>query len=70
MRVYVFKYLMINLLIWLFVPTFGQTILWETGAANYLWGGIIIISFLSMYHRYYTKGRELPFNPTIATYFL
>ena len=34
---YVFKYLMINLLIWLFIPTFGQTILWETGAANYLW---------------------------------
>ena len=67
---YVFKYLMINLLIWLFVPTFGQTILWETGAANYLWGGIIIISFLSMYHRYYTKGRELPFNQPLQLIFM
>ncbi|MDB1652746.1 DUF6056 family protein [Enterococcus durans] len=59
---YAFKYFIINVFIWLFVPRFGQTILWETGAANYLWGGFIIISFLSLYHRYYTRGLDLPFH--------
>lgn len=57
-----FKYFLINLFIWLFVPTFGQTILWETGAANYLWGGIIVVSFLFIYHRYYNNNQELSFN--------
>jgi len=36
----------IPLLIWLFNPVFGQTILWVTGSANYLWGSLIILSFL------------------------
>lgn len=46
------KYVMINICIWLFVPTFGQVFLWETGSANYLWGSVIILSFLAIYHRY------------------
>ncbi|EGP5649328.1 hypothetical protein DSH86_02990 [Enterococcus faecium] len=57
-----FKYLMINVVIWLFIPTFGQTILWETGAANYLWGGIIITSVLFIYHSYCYADRLLPFK--------
>ena len=57
-----FKYLMINVVIWLFIPTFGQTILWETGAANYLWEGIIITSVLFIYHRYCYADRLLPLN--------
>ncbi|MEM5667457.1 DUF6056 family protein [Enterococcus faecium] len=57
-----FKYLMINVVIWLFIPTFGQTILWETGAANYLWGGIIITSVLFIYHRYCYENKLLPFK--------
>lgn len=62
---FIFKYLLINVFLWLFVPAFGQTILWETGAANYLWGGIIVVSFLFIYHRYYEKEKELPFNTII-----
>lgn len=39
----------INILIWFFQPAFGQTLLWITGSANYLWGTLIIISFLYFY---------------------
>lgn len=39
----------INLLIWFFQPAFGSTILWITGSANYLWGTLIILSFLFPY---------------------
>lgn len=38
-----------NLLIWLFQPAFGSTILWLTGSANYLWCTLIIILFLTPY---------------------
>lgn len=67
---YSFKYFLINVFLWLFVPAFGQTILWETGAANYLWGGIIVASFLFLYHRYYEKEQELSFNPIVNSILL
>jgi len=67
---YSFKYFLINVFLWLFVPAFGQTILWETGAANYLWGGIIVVSFLFLYHRYYEKEQELSFNPIVNSILL
>lgn len=41
----------INILIWFFQPAFAQTILWITGSANYLWGTLIIISFLYFFCR-------------------
>lgn len=36
----------ILLLIWNFIPVFGQTTLWLTGACNYLWGTVLILLFL------------------------
>lgn len=42
-------FFIINMLIWFFQPAFAQTILWITGSANYLWGGLIILSFLYIY---------------------
>lgn len=42
-------YLLINLLIWMFGVVFRQTVLWETGACNYLWGSTIILAFLTLY---------------------
>lgn len=42
----------INFLIFFFTPAFGSTILWITGSANYLWGTLIIISFLIPFVRY------------------
>ncbi|MCL2539748.1 MAG: DUF6056 family protein [Oscillospiraceae bacterium] len=32
-----------------FIPVFGQTVLWLTGACNYLWGTTIILAFLLPY---------------------
>lgn len=43
----VFAYLLINLFIWTFAVSFAQTILWETGACNYLWGSTIIMGYIS-----------------------
>lgn len=40
---------LINLGIWFFIPSFGDTILWTTGSANYLWGTSIILCFLLPY---------------------
>ena len=42
-------YLLINLLLWMFGVVFRQTVLWETGACNYLWGSVIIMSFVTLY---------------------
>lgn len=44
------RYIFINILIWLFMPRYGQTILWLVGANNYLWGTTIILSFLVPYY--------------------
>ena len=42
-------YLLINLFLWMFGVVFRQTVLWETGACNYLWGSAIIMSFVMLY---------------------
>lgn len=42
-------YLLINLFLWMFGVVFRQTVLWETGACNYLWGCAIIMSFVTLY---------------------
>ena len=36
-------FILVNLLLWLFGVMFSQTVLWETGACNYLWGITIIM---------------------------
>ncbi len=46
-----FRFITIQVLFWLFIPAFGEVFLWETGSANYLWGSLIILSFLYVYHR-------------------
>ena len=46
-----FRFIIIQVLFWLFTPAFGEVFLWETGSANYLWGSLIILSFLYVYHR-------------------
>lgn len=42
-------FILINLLLWMFGVVFRQTVLWETGACNYLWGTAIILSFVTLY---------------------
>jgi hypothetical protein len=49
-------FILINLAVWFFQPVFGDTILWITGAANYLWGTWLILLFLLPYRLY--EGRK------------
>lgn len=37
------------ILSWFFLPVFGETVLWTTGACNYLWGTVLILAFLHPY---------------------
>lgn len=46
-------FFLFSLLIWFAQPAFFATILWKTGAANYLWGTLIILLFLYSYYAYY-----------------
>lgn len=49
-------FILINLAIWFFIPMFGDTVLWITGSANYLWGMTIILAFLLPYRLYEGKS--------------
>lgn len=45
-------FILINLCAWFFQPVIGDTILWLTGAANYLWGTTLVLLFLLPYRLY------------------
>jgi hypothetical protein len=47
----------INLLTWFLVPALVENILWITGSANYLWGTLLILSFLSFYCAAFLSGK-------------
>lgn len=38
--------------LWFFTPNFGLTVLWASGACNYLWCSLIVLLFLLPYKRY------------------
>ena len=43
-----FFFLLVQLGLWLFAVDFEQSVLWETGACNYLWGTTIILLFMTL----------------------
>ncbi|MDL2214943.1 DUF6056 family protein [Dysgonomonas sp. OttesenSCG-928-M03] len=47
--------LCVSLLLWLFIPTYGVTILNTTTSANYLWGTTIILCFIYPYTVYFRR---------------
>lgn len=51
-------FILINMAIWFMQPVFGDTILWITGSANYLWGTLLILLFLLPYRLYEGVGRS------------
>lgn len=51
-------FLTIGLFVWLAVPAFNSTVLWMVGAANYMWGALIVITFLYAYHSYFFSEKE------------
>lgn len=48
-------FILVNCLIWVIQPNIGDTLLWITGSANYLWCTVIILLFLLCY-RLYNNG--------------
>jgi len=47
----------INLLIWFLVPALIENIFWITGSANYLWGTLLILLFISFYCSAFLTGK-------------
>lgn len=45
-------FILMNLAVWFSIPMFGDTVLWITGSANYLWGTSIVLLFLLPYRLY------------------
>lgn len=52
------------MLLFLFLPDFGQTFLWLTGSCNYSWAGVFILLYLLPYYLRYREGKEL--KPSLA----
>lgn len=50
-------YIMINLFAWNFSVEFGQTVLWRSGACNYLWGTTIIMGLVTCY-RFFIESEK------------
>lgn len=59
-------YLLTVCLVFLFVPLFGQTVLWETGSCNYLWTTTIVLHALLPYRLNDTQEK----NPSVIGMFL
>lgn len=53
-----FLYVAIQLFLWFFSVEFGQTILWLSGACNYLWGIVIILGFITLFRIGLKKKQE------------
>jgi hypothetical protein len=45
-KIHPLHFLCVNILLWLFIPHWGQNLLWLTGSCNYLWTSTIILLFL------------------------
>lgn len=50
-----FLFILIQLFMWNFSVDFDQTVLWLGGACNYLWGVMIILSFITLYRHLLNK---------------
>ncbi len=49
---------LIQLLMWVFSVEFDQTVLWLSGACNYLWGMMLILSFITLYRHLMVETRN------------
>lgn len=48
----------INLLIWFLIPALIENLFWITGSANYLWGTLLILFFISFYCSAFITGQS------------
>ncbi|MDD3305662.1 MAG: DUF6056 family protein [Acetobacterium sp.] len=51
--------LLTTVMIWFFIPMFGQTIMWLTGSCNYLWCGTLILLAILPFRLYEEKQSKL-----------
>ena len=51
-------YLGIMILLWLFEPTISNSVLWETGACNYMFTGCIMLGYITLFRQYLKKDME------------
>src|SRR5699024_6830167 len=55
----------IYLFMWIFIPTFGLSVLWVSGAGNYIWMIFFILLFLLPYRKhefFYDKDNDSIFK--------
>lgn len=48
----------INLLIWFLIPALIENLFWITGSANYMWGTLLILLFISFYCSIFITGQS------------
>lgn len=53
-----YLFVLIGLAVWFLQPVFGDTVLWITGSANYLWGTTFVLLFLLPYRRYEGESKS------------
>lgn len=51
-------FLLLGSTLWLVLPAFNSTVLWLVGSANYLWGTLIVLTFLYPYYSYYISPQN------------
>jgi len=51
--------LLTTVLIWFFIPMYGQTVMWLTGSCNYLWCGTLILLAILPFRLYEEKQGKL-----------
>ncbi len=44
-------------MMWFYLPQYGATVLWASGAANYLWPAVIILAYLLPYRMYLVNSK-------------
>ncbi len=54
----------IVILLWLFEPTISNSVLWETGACNYLFTAVIMFTFITVFRKKYSD--EAVSNPGLC----
>lgn len=67
---YPFLLLFINICLFLCMPEFGQVFLWLTGACNYLWGPLLLLSYLLVYRIQYMRANPIIKNKILSILFL
>lgn len=56
-------YIGIHILLWFFVPDYGQVMFWMCGSANYLWTSLPILAMIYFYRRYACSMGKTMNNP-------